>query len=261
MPRRRPDPLVRHSPESLRSTAERVARNAGMAPRKAKEESLQVDAAEQHDIKLELDRRIQEQIRKEILRVFSDHGFLGEEGGESAHAGQYEWVVDPIDGTVNLFYGIPHYAVSIACRLDGRTLAGVIYDPNRDEMFTTHAGGGSFCNGKPIRVTHRTKLDEAILALGFSKGKTTIQKCLELYHHYGEKVRKLRAMGSAALDLAYVASGRLDAYIEQGVSIWDVAAGALLVEEAGGQVRISPGEPSGKIHLVASNGRIPLDMV
>jgi myo-inositol-1(or 4)-monophosphatase len=252
---------VKHSPESLRSTAERVARNAGTVLRKAKEESLQVDVAEQHDIKLELDRRIQEQIRKEVLRVYSDHGFLGEEGGESAQPGQYEWVVDPIDGTVNLFYGIPHYAVSIACRLDGRTLAGAIYDPNRDEMFLSHAGGGSFCNGKPIRVAQRIRLDEAILALGFSKGKTTIQKCLELYNHYGQKVRKLRAMGSAALDLAYVASGRLDAYIEQGVSIWDVAAGALIVEEAGGQVRITTGEPTGKLHLVASNGRIPLDMV
>ncbi|NCY20657.1 inositol monophosphatase [bacterium] len=232
MPRRRPNFEVRHSPESLRSTAERVARNAGTALRKAKEESLLVDAAEQHDIKLELDRRIQEQIRKEILRVYSDHGFLGEEGGESAQPGQHEWVVDPIDGTVNLFYGIPHYAVSIACRLDGRTLAGAIYDPNRDEMFVSHAGGGSFCNGKSIRVASRIKLEEAILALGFSKGKATIQKCLQLYHHYGEKVRKLRAMGSAALDLAYVASGRLDAYIEQGVSIWDVAAGALLVDRS-----------------------------
>lgn len=178
-----------------------------------------------------------------------------------ARAGQYEWVVDPIDGTVNLFYGIPHYAVSIACRLDGRTLAGVIYDPNRDELFASHAGGGSTLNGQSIHVAKRTDLKEAILALGFSKGKTTIRKCLDLYHHYGEKVRKLRAMGSAALDLAYVASGRLDAYIEQGVSLWDVAAGALLVEEAGGQVRMSPGEPAGKIHLVASNGRIPLEFV
>ena len=113
MPRPLPDRGVKHSPESLRSTAERVARNAGNLLRKARDESLQVDQAEQHDIKLELDRRIQEQIRKEILRVFPDHGFLGEEGGESAQHGQYEWVVDPIDGTVNLFYGIPHYAVSI----------------------------------------------------------------------------------------------------------------------------------------------------
>ena len=100
-----------------------------------------------------------------------------------------------------------------------------------------------------------------MIALGFSKGKATIDKCLELYQFYGGRVRKMRAMGSAALDLAYVAAGRLDAYIEQGVSIWDVAAGALLVEEAGGQVRISAGDPSGKLHLVASNGRIPLERV
>lgn len=249
------------TPLSLRQSAEKVARRAGETLREAKNTVLRVDAAEQHDIKLEMDRRIQEQIRADILDLFPDHGFLGEEGGEEAKPGQHEWVVDPIDGTVNLFYGIPHYAVSVACRLDGRTLAGAIYDPNRDEMFSSHAGGGSTCNGRPIHVAKRIDLNEAILALGFSKGKATIRKCLELYRHYGERVRKLRAMGSAALDLAYVASGRLDAYVEQGVSVWDVAAGALLVEEAGGQVRISPGEPAGKIHLVASNGRLPLDFV
>ena len=249
------------TPQSLRQAAERVARRAGETLREAKNNPLHVDAAEQHDIKLELDRRIQEQIRKDILKVYPGHGFLGEEGGEMAKPGQYEWVVDPIDGTVNLFYGIPHYAVSIACRLDGRTLAGAIYDPSRDEMFSAHAGGGSTCNARPIHVAKRIDLKEAILALGFSKGKATIRKCLDLYQHYGERVRKLRAMGSAALDLAYVASGRLDAYVEQGVSLWDVAAGALIVEEAGGQVRISPGEPAGKIHLVASNGRLPLEFV
>jgi len=246
---------------SLRLLAEQVGRRAGEAIRKAKDDSLQVDSAEQHDIKLELDRRIQEQIRREIIAFYPEHGFLGEEGGEAANPGQHEWVVDPIDGTVNLFYGIPHYAVSVACRLDGRSLAGAIYDPNRDEMFSTHAGGGSSCNGKKLQVAKRLKLEEAVIALGFSKGKATIDKCLELYQFYGGRVRKMRAMGSAALDLAYVAAGRLDAYIEQGVSIWDVAAGALLVEEAGGQVRITAGDPKGKLHLVASNGRIPLERV
>ena len=246
---------------SLRLLAEQVARNAGEAIRTAKDESLQVDSAEQHDIKLELDRRIQEQIRREIIVAYPEHGFLGEEGGAAANPGQHEWVVDPIDGTVNLFYGIPHYAVSVACRLDGRSLAGAIYDPNRDEMFSTHGGGGSTCNGKKIQVAKRLKLEEAVIALGFSKGKATIDKCLELYQFYGGRVRKMRAMGSAALDLAYVAAGRLDAYIEQGVSIWDVAAGALLVEEAGGQVRITAGDPKGKLHLVASSGRIPLERV
>ena len=246
--------------EARRATAERVARNAGAVLRSSKSEVLQVDSAEQHDIKLELDRRIQEQIRKEIHQVYPQDAFLGEEGGESASLGQYEWVVDPIDGTVNLFYGIPHYAVSIACRLNGQVLAGAIYDPNRNELFSTHRGGGADCNGTPIKVSNRERLDEAILALGFSKGKKTIEKCLQLYHFYGDKVRKLRAMGSAALDLAYVASGRLDAYIEQGVSIWDVAAGALMVEEAGGVVSIGPSEPDGKIHLVASSGKIPLEL-
>ena len=232
-----------------------------MTLRAEKGKVLLVDSSEQHDVKLELDRRIQDQIRKDISQVYREDGFLGEEGGEEASEGQHEWVVDPIDGTVNLFYGIPHYAVSIACRLNGQVLAGAIYDPNRDELFSTHRGGGADCNGTPMKVSNRERLDEAILALGFSKGKKTIEKCLQLYHFYGDKVRKLRAMGSAALDLAYVASGRLDAYIEQGVSIWDVAAGALMVQEAGGVVHMHPGEQSGKIHLIASSGRIPLDSV
>ena len=249
------------SPVLLREMSERVARNAGVTLRKAKSEVLRVDSAEQHDIKLELDRRVQEQIQNEISKAFPQDGFLGEEGGEGAKPGQREWVVDPIDGTVNLFHGIPHYAVSIACRLDGQMLAGAIYDPNRDEMFSVHRGGGSTCNGVRIQVSQRNLLEESILALGFSKGKKTIEKCLELYQYYGDKVRKLRAMGSAALDLAYVASGRLDAYVEQGVSIWDVAAGVLMVEEAGGKVQMNPVESSGKIHLVASSGRIPLNFV
>ena len=231
-----------------------------MTLRAEKGKVLLVDSSEQHDVKLELDRRIQDQIRKDISQVYREDGFLGEEGGEGASEGQHEWVVDPIDGTVNLFYGIPHYAVSIACRLNGQVLAGAIYDPNRDELFSTHRGGGADCNGTPIKVSNRERLDEAILALGFSKGKKTIEKCLQLYHFYGDKVRKLRAMGSAALDLAYVASGRLDAYIEQGVSIWDVAAGALMVTEAGGVVSMGPSEPDGKIHLVASSGKIPLEL-
>ena len=243
-----------------RATAEKVAKSAGVSLRSEKGKVLVVDSSEQHDVKLELDRRIQEQIRKEISQVYREDGFLGEEGGEAASAGQYEWVVDPIDGTVNLFYGIPHYAVSIACRLNGQTLVGAIYDPSRDELFSVHRGGGSCCNGTPMKVSNRERLEESILALGFSKGKKTIEKCLQLYHFYGDKVRKLRAMGSAALDLAYVASGRLDAYIEQGVSIWDVAAGALMVEEAGGVVSMGPSEPAGKIHLVASSGKISLEL-
>ena len=126
-----------------------------MTLRAEKGKVLLVDSSEQHDVKLELDRRIQDQIRKEISQVYREDGFLGEEGGEEASEGQHEWVVDPIDGTVNLFYGIPHYAVSIACRLNGQVLAGAIYDPNRDELFSTHRGGGADCNGNPMKVSNR----------------------------------------------------------------------------------------------------------
>jgi len=154
---------VNPSLESLRATAERVARNAGAVLRSSKSEVLHVDSAEQHDIKLELDRRIQEQIRKEIHQVYPKDGFLGEEGGESASPGQYEWVVDPIDGTVNLFYGIPHYAVSVACRLDGQSLAGAIYD---------QIGMSSF---PPIEVV---ELLVTIKRFGFLKGLNLMRPSL-----------------------------------------------------------------------------------
>ena len=156
--------------ESLRATAERVARNAGAVFRSSKSEALQVDSAEQHDIKLELDRRIQEQIRKEIHQVYPKDGFMGEEGGESASQGQYEWVVDPIDGTVNLFYGIPHYAVSVACRLDGQSLAGAIYDPNRDELFSVHRGEGKRSASRVCSQEFTTRFSAPVVSRSVAKG-------------------------------------------------------------------------------------------
>ena len=139
---------------------------------------------------------------------------------------------------MNLAMGIPHFCVSIAAReaASKRILLGVIYDPIRNELFTARARLGHLPQRHRQKVSTRAKLSEAVLAVGFAKSQESIDHCLELYHCYGKAARKLRAMGSAALDLAYVATGRLDAYIEQGVNLWDIAAGIVLVEEAGGVV-------------------------
>lgn len=236
--------------------ASKIAREAGATLGDEFGNDLKVNEAYQHDLKIQLDEDTQELIEKRILEVYPEHSILGEEGGEGTDGVGYEWIVDPIDGTVNLAYGIPHFCVSIALRKEGMIVAGVIYDPMRDELFSAAKGCGAFCNGNKISVSQRTDLKEAILSLGFSKKPETVQRCLGLYQYYGPRTRKMRAMGSAALDMAYISAGRYDAYIEQGIKIWDVAAGQVLLEEAGGKVVLTPLDERFHYHICASNGKI-----
>src|SRR5471032_3192903 len=218
-----------------------AAQAAGERLRHAFGSDLHVNEASAQDIKLAADVECQALIYQILLDHFPKTRCLGEEG-DSNNPGdpnaEVEWIVDPIDGTMNLAYGIPHFCVSIAARevASQKILLGVIYDPMRNELFTAERGTGTYLNGVRQKVSTRDKLSEAVLAVGFAKSQESIDHCLELYQHYGNAARKLRAMGSAALDLAYVATGRLDAYIEQGVNLWDIAAGVVLVEEAGGIV-------------------------
>jgi myo-inositol-1(or 4)-monophosphatase len=235
---------------------EGIARRAGETLRKACGGDLVINESHLHDIKLELDVETQLLIEGELTRLFPGHHILGEEGGDGNDGVGTEWIVDPIDGTVNLTYGIPHFCVSIARRENGVMQLGVIYDPMRDEMFSGWKGAGAYLNGRRISVSSRTALNEAIVSLGFSKSQEAVAKCLELYQFYGPRTRKIRAMGSAALDMAYIAAGRLDAYIEQGIKIWDIAAGQVLVEEAGGRVDLTPRPERHHYHILASNARI-----
>jgi myo-inositol-1(or 4)-monophosphatase len=210
-----------------------------------------------HDIKIAADKECQDLIYGILLKHHPDSACIGEEGDIGKPGAPIEWIVDPIDGTMNLAHGIPHFCVSIAAReaATQRIVAGVIYDPMRNELFTAERGSGAWLNGAPIRVSKRSKLGDAILAVGFAKTQDSIDHCLKLYSVYGNQARKLRAMGSAALDLAYVATGRLDAYIEQGVNLWDIAAGWVLVEEAGGVMETEQ-KVKGKYRVCASSGRI-----
>jgi myo-inositol-1(or 4)-monophosphatase len=223
--------------------------------------SLAVDLNEAHDIKLELDRRCQALIEFCLLQEFPSHAIYGEEGMRGDADSEFQWVIDPIDGTVNYFYGIPHFAISIALRQAGKIIVGVIYDPMRDELWSVEEGGVATLNGRPAVVSDRKLLSEAVVSVGMAKSLANINRGLPLFERMLRSAKKCRMMGSAALDIAYVACGRLDAYIESSISLWDVAAGVLLLERAGGKVVLEPHQTATeKYSIVASNGILELEL-
>jgi len=241
--------------------AEKAARAAGKLLRENFQQRQRVKAVAAHDIKLEIDVQAQELIGKLLLEEFYAHALYGEEGIVGDQSSEHQWIVDPLDGTVNYFYGIPHFCVSIALRLHKEIVVGVIYDPIRGEMWTAQRGDVSKLNGAPIHVSDRAKLAEAVISIGLAKTGETINTNFPLLQQMIHRVRKCRVLGSAALDLAYVASGRFDAYIETGISLWDIAAGSLLVKNAGGTVDLRPRENmKDKYSIVASNGLIDLKL-
>ncbi len=222
---------------------------------------LTVNEMQRHDIKLELDVRSQKLITEIILSHNPSHAILGEEEGDVGGNGDVEWIVDPIDGTVNYFFGIPHFCVSIAAR-DRHTkemLLGVIHDPMQNETWSVTQGGQPLLNGKPISVSPRSTMAEAVVTVGFSKSKSALDAGFERYKRIAYEVRKTRMLGSAALALAYIACGRLDAYVEEQISLWDIAAGVMLVEAAGGKVTTSPSPiKPGTMFICAWNGSLPI---
>jgi myo-inositol-1(or 4)-monophosphatase len=228
---------------ALKATVD-AAKAAGALMKKNFHSAKKINEITQHDIKLELDVRCQKLIEQKLAATFPEIPVLGEEGETGETQGERRWVVDPIDGTVNFAYGIPHACVSIALQErvsrgavtpDGYvTVLGVVYDPFVDELWTATLGGKARLNGRIISVSNRRKLEEAIVTVGFAKYSHTLNQMLPVLNELVHRVRKIRIMGSAALSLTYVASGRMDAYLEPGVRLWDIAAGGLIVECAGG---------------------------
>ncbi len=243
------------------STAITAARAAGDLLRENFGTDLLVNSDEQFDLKIDLDEKTQQLITDVLLAEYPHHAVLGEEGTAGSEGSDFEWIVDPIDGTVNFFYNIPHFCISIALREAGKLTAGVIYDPMLDELWQVAAGGSPLLNGKPISVSARRELGEAVLTVGFAKSSATIDAGMPLLSKYVYRARKCRMMGSAALALAYVSCGRLDAFIETGINIWDIAAGQLLVEAAGGKVETSESSTAaGKLAVTAWNGIMDLEL-
>lgn len=243
-------------------TALSAAQEAGELLREHFHQDKTVDEALHHDLKLELDRQAQDLIFARISAEFPDHALYGEEGLGGNQSSDHQWIVDPIDGTVNFFYGIPHFCVSIAIRKGEDILAGVIHDPMTGETWTAEKDGEVLLNGQPLHVSKRTKLEEAIVFIGCGKDEEALKIGLERFRKASLRCRKMRMMGSAALGMAYTASGRLDAYVESRISLWDIAAGKLILEMAGGSCELTPNPSNPDIYSIkATNGLIPIDEV
>ena len=259
---------VREQQRAL-AVATTAARAAGGLMRQNLSRAKNINEATQHDIKLELDVRCQKLIERTLRRAFPTVAILGEEGILGDPSAPARWVVDPIDGTVNFTYGIPHACVSIALQVRDAnskfpgdplrgytTLVGVVYDPFLDELWTAVRGQRAKLNGKPISVSGRARLDEAIVAMGFAKYTKTLALMLPVFNRLVHRVRKVRLLGAAALSMTWTAAGRLDAYVENGVRLWDVAAGGLIVECAGGEFWWQPVEGDYAVQICVSNGKL-----
>ncbi len=243
------------------ATAVVAAKASGALMRKNWRSPKKVNAASQYDIKLDLDVRCQWLIESKLRAAFPHINMLAEEGDSGDVNLEYRWVVDPIDGTINFAYGIPHAGVCVALQRRVKkgyeTIIGVIYDPFADELWTAVKGGPARLNGRIVRVSNRRNLGECLVTTGFAKSKKSVDEMMPFLGKLAYSVRKVRMLGSAALALTYVATGRLDAYIESRVSLWDIAAGGLILERAGGEFWLQP-LPGGDntFRLIANNGHI-----
>jgi myo-inositol-1(or 4)-monophosphatase len=225
--------------------AVRAARRAGSIINRAALDGspLEVRAKRVNDYVTKVDRAAEEAIIDTVRRAYPEHGFLAEESGASQGATEHRWIIDPLDGTTNFIHGFPQYCVSIAVEHRGSLAHAVIYDPVKNELFTASKGGGAFLNDRRVRVTKCLKLQDALVGTGFPfKELTRLDRYTAQLKTIMQASAGVRRAGAAALDLAYVACGRLDAFWELGLAPWDMAAGALLIQEAGGLVADPDGE-------------------
>lgn len=223
--------------------------------------TLVVSMKGKNDLVTNVDKSTEALIIGEIQKLYPQDQILGEESGtdEGGDHGSRRWVIDPIDGTQNFAQGIPLFCVSIALQIDGKSVVGCIYDPNRDELFSAALGEGAFLNGEPMQVSEKEVLDESLVVTGFPLTRTDeFRWTIKQYFAMTDVSRGIRRLGSAALDLAYIACGRLDLFWEYGLKPWDTAAGYLLVQEAGGVVTdLEGGEFLAESpNVLATNGKI-----
>jgi len=212
------------------------------------------------DLVTEIDEEPERVIGEELLGTFPTYGMLAEEGGGLAGEEDARWIVDPLDGTTNYAHGLPIFAVSIGLERAGEMVLGVVHDPMGEETFVAEQGRGATLNGEPIRVSDTDELIRALIATGFPYDRAEMPEALELFGRFAATTRGMRRLGSAALDLCYVASGRLDGYYERGIWPWDLAAGSVILEEAGGKFTDYRGgtlDLDGR-EIVATNGHLHL---
>lgn len=215
------------------------------------------------DLVTKVDKLAEAKIREIILGAYPDHVVLGEEEGQPGGDAECRWIVDPLDGTLNYAHGFPFYCVSVALERRGVVEVGVVMDSVRGELFTATRGGGAYLNGAPIAPSRETLLKRAMLATGFAYDPDALSENIEIFARVHPQVRSVRRPGAAALDLCYVAAGRLDGFWELKLNPWDVAAAMLIIREAGGTVTDGAGAPYrlGERIIVASNGHLHARLV
>lgn len=225
---------------------------------------LRIDKKGAIDLVTDVDLEVEQMVRAIVGERFPHHDVLGEEMGQSGRGASCRWVMDPLDGTTNYAHGIPIFCSTIALEIDGVPSVGAVFDPNRRELFTAERGVGAWLNGEPIRVSAAATLSDSVLVTGFPYDiRDRMREILEPFAAFLREARAVRRLGSAAIDLCWVASGRLDGFWEQGLHAWDTMAGALLVQEAGGRVSAldgGPWDPHGG-RVLASNGHLHEAMV
>jgi len=252
--------------------ATEIAREAGAKLREFFAQGVETEYKGDVDLVTVADRTVEKLIKTRLGETFPDHGIYGEEGTRERMQGEFRWYVDPLDGTTNFAHGFPQFCVSMGLEQrpaekaegeDGTLVAAVIYDPLRDEIYTAERGQGARLNGRPIKVSRVPELAEALLSTGFPSRKRHASPNVHFYQEFTLRSHGVRRAGSAALDLAYVASGRLEAFWEFNLNPWDTAAGILLVEEAGGKVTDFAGNPFklDSREVLASNGLIQGELV
>jgi myo-inositol-1(or 4)-monophosphatase len=245
--------------KAARKAARGLARDFGEV------EKLQVSMKGPANFVSAADRKAEQVLREELLAARPGYCFLGEEGGRSEGPDRtHTWIVDPLDGTTNFLHGIPQFSISIALEREGVVVAGLVYNPVSDEMFTAERGKGAFLNETRLRVANRQRLSDAVVACGLPHlGRGDLALFRAEFERVQEKVAGLRRFGSAALDLAFVAAGRFDIYWERNLSPWDMAAGLLLVREAGGYVTDCDGQDAifTKGHIAAGNDTLHRELL
>jgi len=249
-----------------------IAREAGARLREFFSQGVATEYKGDVDLVTVADRTAEKLIRERLSAAFPEHGIFGEEGTRDRLEGEFRWYVDPLDGTTNFAHGLPQFCVSLGLEQrsaglapdeDGTMVAAVIYDPLRDDLYAAERGRGARLNGRSIHVSSTPELAEALVATGFPSRKRNESPNIHFYHEFTMRSHGVRRAGSAALDLAYVAAGRLDAFWEFNINPWDTAAGYLLVEEAGGQMTGFSGQPFrlDSREILASNGLIHAELV